>query len=218
VRIGHVVALFAIAAVLAGCGGDPKPNYSSIPPTGTPSVPTSGSSAMPSVSRSTAPRTGGSRTGPLATGPAVRPGETPPTLGPTSRQHTRIGALDFAGYFIKALDWSVATNDPYLIQQISSPRCTACRRYVDAIRGTLSKRGYQTGGRIRILSIGFSNDTYTITADYAIRSQIDEEASVLYIPGKAPSTLSATPNLTSIVFVSWLDGHWQVVEQAGPES
>ena len=68
----------------------------------------------------------------------MRAGETPPVLDKFAKQHNSAGALAFATYFIKALDWSLATTDPYLIKQISAPSCQACKAYISNI-GALAK-------------------------------------------------------------------------------
>ncbi|MDT4975986.1 MAG: hypothetical protein QOG98_1744, partial [Pseudonocardiales bacterium] len=98
--VGIVAILAMLAAACGGDGGSPKPSASAAatsPPTTAPSI---------------------VATGPLSTGPGVLPGEKPPVLSDAATQHTSAGALNFASYYFTALDWSTATTDPYLVQEI----------------------------------------------------------------------------------------------------
>jgi hypothetical protein len=51
----------------------------------------------------------------LLTGADVRPGEMPPTQDPHFITDDSGGAIAFAGYFYKALDWSIATTNANLL-------------------------------------------------------------------------------------------------------
>ncbi|MDT4945157.1 MAG: hypothetical protein QOH14_1890 [Pseudonocardiales bacterium] len=53
----------------------------------------------PSASANSSPSPSPSRTGPLSTGPNVRPGEKPPVLPEAAKEHSPGGALVFAGYY-----------------------------------------------------------------------------------------------------------------------
>src|SRR5881628_647561 len=105
--------------MLAACtsgDADPTPSTGSIGSVTTPNSPTP------------------TQTGPLTTGPNVRPGEKPPEYPALARRHDGQGALAFAYYFYEAYDWGYATNDPYLVEQISDPHCAGCRKYVKSLR------------------------------------------------------------------------------------
>ena len=43
------------------------------------------------------------------------------------------GAKAFATYFVQAVDWGLATTDPYLISAISAPSCRACAGYIQGL-------------------------------------------------------------------------------------
>jgi hypothetical protein len=154
-----------------------------------------------------------SRTGPLTTGPNVRPGEKPPTFPPQSRERTENGALQFAGYYFKAYDWGYATNDPYLVQQISLPSCKGCQVYVRGLQSLQKTHQTLTGGRIRIRSAQVLSGRFRVKADYAVDVAVDEQPVVLHGGGRPTKTVA--PRVTddhSVVFVSWRAGAWTVVE------
>src|SRR6185436_18107587 len=116
-RIGVTGLLAVVTLIAAACGGSAAepPSTSSLA-----SVPVSSATATPAVSPTS--------------GPNARPGERPPAMPAAAKQHTQDGALAFAGYFIRALDWSIATTDPKLLIPVSAPACSACVSYVEEIR------------------------------------------------------------------------------------
>jgi hypothetical protein len=173
-------------------------------------------SSTPSVSTASPTPT---RTGPLATGPGVRPGEKPPTLPQAAKQRTPAGALAFAAYYFKALDWSIATTDAYLLRNISSPSCPACRRAITGLTSLRAEHGNVSGGRIRISSAKVVTGTFKVRSDYVVEVFVDEDPVVL-IRASAPPTTTAprATNDPSLVFVSWADSGWKIIEVGAPSS
>lgn len=200
------MVLFA-GACGSGGGSSGPPSH----PTPTPSVSATG----PSETVSAAPLP--SRTGPLRTGPGVRPGETPPVLSESAKQHTPTGALLFADYFVRALDWSVATNDTYLLAQISAPSCTACQRDINAVVTLRREGAHERGGRTKLISSQLVAGAFKVRADYVVEIVTKDDAIVVVRPEAAPSTVApAVARDRSFVFVSWHGGRWRVVEEAAP--
>ena len=62
-----------------------------------------------------------------------------------AKQHTQEGALAFAGYFIKALDWSIATTDTTSLDSVSDPECKACHSYITEFSSSGLKDGRHSG-------------------------------------------------------------------------
>jgi hypothetical protein len=177
-----------------------------------PSAPTGRSTASSTTPSTTAPPPTPSRTGPLTTGPGVGPGEKPPVLTNDARQQTPLGALFFADYYFRALDWSIATNDPYLLRQISSPRCVACARAIDGLTSLKAEGSYLRGGQITIDSAEVDEHAHDIPADYAIIVTTTQAAEQLFSSTAAPSSVAAKTTTKSTVLVTWVSGRWQVVE------
>src|SRR6476661_7031958 len=138
-RIGVIGLLAVVTLVAAACGGgaaEPPPTSSIA------SAPVSSSTATPAMSP----------TSPATSGPNVRPGERPPAMPAAARQHTQEGALAFAGYFIRALDWGIATTDPTSLEAMSAPDCKACHSYITELNKLRAEGGSIQGGRITLRS------------------------------------------------------------------
>jgi hypothetical protein len=155
-----------------------------------------------------------SRTGPLTTGAGVLPGETPPVEPDLAKQHTALGAQVFARYFIKALSWSIATTDSYLIRKISAASCETCARYVAGLDSLQATGRHEVGGRLTVDTIGLATGPFKTKSDFAVQFELNETPAWV-LP--ATSTPSSQPKrFQSIVFVTWIGGRFQVVEQGSP--
>jgi len=173
---------------------------------------------MPSPSRahtSTAiprPTATPTRTGPLTTGPNVRPGETPPARSADSLKHDVSGALYFAEYYMKAVDWSIATNDPFPVAQVSAPNCVACNQFVASMNTIIRERHTISGARVTLVSSLVQFKKYDITADYAV--QIRTRQNTAIERDARGHQVSSHPGETddSLVFVVWTKAGWRVRE------
>jgi hypothetical protein len=201
-RLAVIVAVLAVLG--AGCGGGGPAHKSSD------SAPTPTSSSSTPVTASPTP------TGPLTTGPGVLPGEKPPVLSAEAKQHTPTGALAFAVYYFKALDWSFASNDAYLLRKIGTATCSACNRYITALDG-LAASERLTGSRITIVSGRLVAGSFKVKSDEVAEFVLNDQAAVLTKPSAPPSTVApAATHDHSLVFVSWIDGGWKVIDEGSP--
>jgi hypothetical protein len=200
----RLLAIGLIAGLLAACSGggaDPDPTPAPTPSTRPSSVAPSSTPATPS------------RTGPLTTGPNVRPGEKPPVFPELAKQHTANGALAFASYFVRAFNWGYETNDPYLVRKISEARCKACASYVKGLESLTSSGGVLREGLLTPRSASIFHGTLKIHADFAIDLALDEAPVVIEKPSARPSTATVlTKNDHSLLLVTWVSGSWKVTE------
>jgi len=201
-RIGVTGLLAVVTLVAAACGGSAAepPSTSSLA-----SVPVSSATATPAVSP----------TSPATSGPNVRPGERPPAMPAAAKQHTQEGALAFAGFFIRALDWSIATTDPSILVPISSPSCAACSSYISRLNSLRRARGYLQGGRLKLISEKIATGSSSIRSDYVIVTRTYQEAVLLISPRVKPSHISDAIQDESRVYVVWARNGWIAVEQGG---
>jgi hypothetical protein len=155
-------------------------------------------------------------TTPLLTGAAVRPGEAPPTIDTYVNHDNSSGALAFAAYFYKALDWSIATTNPDLLRPISAQSCTACNSYIQGLDALASAGGYSEGGRIQATSFEITEGN-VVKADYVVEVTIHQRVEVIVSPGGPPSTYppKADP-LTTYIYMDWRGAGWQVVDLTQP--
>jgi hypothetical protein len=193
------VVIVAFAAACTQPSGSPSPTPT--PPTGT----TSTSVTSPSPSQ----------TEPLTTGPNVRSGEKPPRLGVDGMKHNAVGATLAGAFYFRALDWTIATNDDWLIRRLGLRSCGACNRVRRGLQALREKGQEEIGGRISVHSAVVSSDRYKIDYDFAIRVAYDEEAVRLKNrDGNIHTTQAAVRNQVDVVFLTWRSGTWRVVEVA----
>jgi hypothetical protein len=165
---------------------------------------------QPSTSATATP----SPTGPKTTGAGVRPGEKPPILDAIAKEHSSTGALEFAVYYIKALDWSLATTDPYLLKQISAATCKACEGYVKALSELAAQGGTVQGGRIRFRSSRLFDGAGDVVADYIVEVAYTQAPLTRVFPTASPSKDSIKPTAyRSRIFVSWTGTGWRIAEE-----
>lgn len=114
------VSALAVAALLAGCSGDPEPAPTALPPL--PSASASPSSISPPTSASPVP------------------------LPSEAKAATPGAAAAFARYYFAVLNHALVTHDVSQLTQISDPMCTTCNNYKLAIRELESKHQRLEGG------------------------------------------------------------------------
>lgn len=189
----------ATAVFVAGCSGGDAPERSPAP-----SSPRSSASTMSTVS---APRTG-----PLTTGAGVLPGEKPPVEPAIAKTHTDDGAFAFAAYYLRALDWSLATTDVFLLDELSDLSCGACRQHISGI-ANLAKSGSRViGGRSRLISEKLIPTPSAVDADLAYRVSVLQDAATVVTPTGAITQRQAAGEKTINLYLKWNSSVWRIVE------
>jgi hypothetical protein len=196
---------------LAACSHSlSHPADSTSAPAVTPTTTAAPSSAPATASATAAP----SATTPLLTGAAVSPGETPPTMNAYAKQHNADGALAFAAYFYRAVDWSIATTNPDLLRPISAPSCQPCQQYIHGLDSLATAGGHSEGGRLRATSFSIANGDL-VKADFDVKVTIDQQVNVIISPGKPAASYSRSPNPgINYLYIRWSDG-WQALDIGG---
>jgi hypothetical protein len=198
-----------LAAGLAGCagggeGGGPTPVVS---PSVAPSVPAAPSTSAASPSPSTT-----TRTGPLTTGPGVKPGEKPPVESRFAKQHTEAGALAFAGYYFRALDWSLATTDANLLRGLSEPSCAICTQRIHQLEALRAGGGRVDGYRNALRSTRIVTGRFTVKSDYVVETHLIQYAGRVVSSSGAVEDRIDSHKISVYVFVSWRTGSWRVIQ------
>ena len=145
---GRFVVFAVIAGLLVGgCGGsvgDPPPPSPSVRPTALPTSPAS-SAAPPAPATPTVPADV------PTTGPNLRvKGERPPVMPVAATAHTRAGAVAFAEFFIKTMDWGYASVSSTYMRHYFTEACTICDGLADGIDGIRQKHQHVYGNRFSI--------------------------------------------------------------------
>lgn len=213
-----LIAALLLAGALAGCGGGSSPGSSrtvtvspgpSSPVASSPAPDGSGSPSAPRSPSSAAPRTG-----PLTTGPGVKPGEKPPVESRYAKQHNTAGALAFAWYYYRALDWSLATTNAYLLTKISAPSCATCKEHIRSIDALADRGGHVEGARIQPKSVVISDRHEVVKSDYVVKVVSSQQrGAIVSASGTRSATIPASAG-SSYVLVSWARGTWWVIEES----
>jgi hypothetical protein len=204
-RIGVTGLLAVVMLIAAACGGGggaaEPPSTSSLA-----SVPVSSATATPAVSP----------TSPATSGPNLLPGERPPAMPAAAKQHTQEGALAFAGYFIRALDWSIATTDPTSLEAMSAPECKACHSYITELNRLRAEGGRIQGGRITLRSASADPSSRDRPSEYQIAVKYVQDPDYVIRPSSLPSPDgTASKTYRSLVLLRWITTAWQTVELEG---
>jgi hypothetical protein len=202
------LTIAVIVALVASCSSNasqPGPSPSPTPPTQLSSPPASASGAPSAV-----------QTGPLTTGPNVRPGEKPPTIPAAAGRHTSPGAIAFAIYYFEAFDWSIATNDVSLIGDISSTECASCARVLRFFAELRRSGDVLRGGRTVVTDAGIAAGRFNYRGEVVVRVHTTQSAEFRGQPDSRSARVADRTTSTSLVFLNWRAGSWRVAEVAGP--
>ena len=201
---GVLAALsLATCLLLAGCTGGAKPAVSP--------VPSSTGVSTAAASGSTAPSVSPTATTPLLTGAAVRPGEVPPTQDPRFITDDQAGAISFAAYFYRALDWSIATTNPNLLRPISDPGCATCQHYIQELDQLSADRGHIEGGRISVNKYAPAHGD-VVQSDFVVQVTADQQAVVVVTSAGDRTTQSAAASGLNYLYTSWRNGAFIAIE------
>ena len=205
-QIGHswrVVALGLLCAAvgLTGCGGSSKAAHP-VTPTSTFSDPRgtgSPASSTPTVA---------------TTGPNVRPGEKPPVLPPAGKTNTTVGELEFAAYWMEAVDWGYATTDSTLAKSLHAPSCTGCARFLqNIIDSTRQKDQHFRGGRISVTGTDLKASDGHAGATAIVDVTVQQGA--MKVLDASGAVVDSAPAIKNGLFRTWLRWNgvgWVVVD------
>jgi len=148
------------------------------------------------------------------TGPNVRPGEKPPVLPPGARANGSAGALQFAAYWMEALDWSYATTDSTIAKSLFAPSCAGCARFLRNIIDVTRQRGQHfSGGRISVSGTDLKPTDGLAGATAIVDVTVQQTAlKVLATSGAVVESTLAIKDGLFRTWVRWNGARWQVVD------
>jgi Family of unknown function (DUF6318) len=196
-RFPYLLAPAAALILLAGCSGSGHQ-------ASTPSV-TAQPTSPATTKASATPTPSSTATSPLLTGADVKPGEVPPTLDPHFITDDEYGAIAFAGYFYRALDWSIATTNPNLLRAISAPSCSGCQKDIQML-DRFAAEGRHSEARLSESGASRVNDTL-VPAEFVMQVTIDQQADVTVDANGSSTTYApAVRSAISYLYVKWQNG------------
>jgi hypothetical protein len=156
------------------------------------------------------------RTGPLTTGPNVRPGEKPPELPAAAKSHEEFSAARFAEYFFRAFDWSIATNDPTLLKHYSATTCKWCSHTIRDLDTLNTEHKVLLGGRVTIVQSGVILDDHRVKSERVALVEMKQGAETVVSSDGTRKSVAQASHPTGIVYMSWQENHWVVLEVLPP--
>lgn len=215
-------AFVLIALLTAGCtnsGGTDAPTPSVVFSGRTSELPLSSTAPVPTSSSGSPTSTGPARpTVPSdvpTTGPNVRPGETPPVMPVVATQHTPAGAVAFAKFFVRAIDWGFASMSGSYIRYASEPSCASCASIARSIDKARASGHVYIGGRFGVISARLAPKPNVANAAFTGLVQFDATAfEELDRQHKVVSSQAAHDGYTFEVSMSWTGTRWTVVDVA----
>ena len=172
---GRRIAAFVLLAVLvAGCtsttSGTPTTQ-----PTPTHHRTSSSSSSGSDPAPTTSPASTSTPPTVPTTGPNVRPGETVPTLPSVAKSNSSAGAVEFASYWLKTLDWGYSTTSPTLLSESSAQSCLECARFAKIFTAAKDHGQHFQGGHLSAIEFRIADpgghDAATEAVDITYRQQ-----------------------------------------------
>jgi Family of unknown function (DUF6318) len=139
----------------------------------------------------------------------------PPTQDPHFITDDSGGAIAFAGYFYKALDWSIATTNANLLRAISAPTCKSCQGYIQMLDRSAAA-GEHSDARLMVSAYApVTGDL--VQADFVVEVTIDQQPDVIVSANGATATNG--PALTGAIndlYMDWQNGSFIALEISHP--
>jgi hypothetical protein len=125
-------------------------------------------------------------------------------------QHSRAGARAFAAFFIKTLDWGMATVSGTYLRHYAARDCSTCRSLAHDLDADRAAEHRYIGGRSRVIRVREGVKALANAQIVEVRSTSFEELSKSGSPIAADP---AYPRLRYVVTLRWRF-HWEVTRLA----
>jgi hypothetical protein len=147
------------------------------------------------------------------TGPnLVTAGEQPPVMPVEATQHTQQGAVAFARFFIRTIDWGFATTSGAYMRHYFEPSCIECRSHADGLDNTRKAGEHYLGGRFQITRAAIAPDGGSQAERSVIVAFDLTSATVLDKHNRPKSSDVAHQGVQRQIWLRWAGGSWTVVE------
>jgi Family of unknown function (DUF6318) len=177
--------------LLAGCGGDGKPQASSSSTAST-SPTTTAAPITPAPTTSTASQT------------------TDPNIPAAARDHTPAGAEAFVRYFYSQLNVAWSKPQAGLISSLSATTCKTCVNFEREAAKSVAKNERVIGQSIVLTSVDTSDATNPAKLT-VLAVGYQPKAIVVDAKGKTVQTLQRERVRTAVT-VQWVSGGWRLAE------
>ncbi|MGZ4452538.1 MAG: DUF6318 family protein [Nocardioides sp.] len=146
-KLAPALTALGLAATLTACGSEAAPA-----PAPTPSI-----AASPTPSPS----------------PTASPTLAPPVMPEAAKAHSEAGAMAFALYYVRLVEYTQLTLDTAPIEKESATSCTGCSAAIKAMKSLAAKHGSFSGGALTVkdLAAGPADDRLPTHVSFDLMSR-----------------------------------------------
>jgi hypothetical protein len=150
------------------------------------------------------------------TGPnLLHKGERPPVMPELATEHTPAGAVAFAKFFIRTIDWGFATTSGTYMRHYFTKSCVECASHADGLDNTRKAGEYYLGSRFRITAAdskpaGGADASVSVTFDLTSAEVLTNRGA--FVDGDVAHT-----DQSRQFWLTWTSDGWRVINMR-PES
>lgn len=133
---------------------------------------------------------------------AVASDRQAPELPDLARRHTGDGAAAFAGYYFKAINWAIATDDWVPALLVTAPNCSGCTRFRHGLEQLRASDDRVREERIVVDSTVIEYLQSSSGAQFGVDVEI-------HMSG-GPDDGTDSPQIPLTVWLEWRHGRWAV--------
>jgi hypothetical protein len=128
-------------------------------------------------------------------------------------KHTAEGAVAFAAFFIRTVDWGYATTSPTYMNHYFQPSCLECRNLRTFLVTAVERNGYYRGSRLTISQATRGAVGGEFSAEYS--TVVTSSATgwdVVDVNGKSLGSGPPSDKAKDEVWTAWVEDGWTVVK------
>jgi hypothetical protein len=150
-----------------------------------------------------------------AHGPRCEAGRGAAHLDPHFRTDDSGRAIAFAGYFFRALDWSIATTNANLLRAISAPSCSGCQEYIQQL-DRFAATGKHSIARLSVSAYAPVTG-HLEKADLVIQVTVSQQPDVLVnADGSSETNGPALVGSILYLYMDWQNGSFVALDLSHP--
>lgn len=134
-------------------------------------------------------------------------------LAVAGRGNSRLGAVTFADFWFKALDWGYATTDSTLARTLYSRECSDCARFVGIFDRTKSAGNHFLGGRTRVTRKQIITDDSRHPGSTVVDALLTADRLRVVTPaGKVIENDPPVSDLRYRLWLRWASSRWMLID------
>ncbi|MCW2525702.1 MAG: hypothetical protein JWM76_562 [Pseudonocardiales bacterium] len=128
-------------------------------------------------------------------------------------KHTPEGAVAFAAFFIRTVDWGYASSDPAYMNHYFQESCIQCVNYRTFLTSAKTKDAYYRGSRATIVDNSVGEIGGPFNAEMSIVAHVNVTAwDLIDMNDKSLGSGITLDNVRQELWLRWIGGTWVVVD------